>query len=65
MTERIYKCIAEVKIEGVPQDMQGEQMSLRNWLIHTGKYDYCYEEISDRALIEYMKEYRGKFLIEV
>ena len=39
-------------------------MNLRDWLIKTGKYDYFYEEISDKALIDYMKEYRGKFLIE-
>lgn len=58
-------CIAEVKMEGVPQGMHGECMNLRNWLIHTGKYDYSYEEISDRALIDYMKEYRGKVLVEV
>ena len=65
MTERIYKCISEVNIEGVPQGTIGECMNLRNWLIKTGKYEYLYEEISDKALISYMKEYRGKFLIEV
>ena len=65
MTERIYKCIAEVNIEGVPQGMIGEKMNLRDWLIKTGKYEYLYEEISDKALISYLKEYRGKFLIEV
>ena len=65
MTERIYKCFVEVKIEDVPQGMVGEQMNLRDWLIKTGKYEYLYEEISDKALVEYMKEYRGKYLIEV
>mgnify|MGYP003441772315 CR=1 FL=1 len=65
MTERIYKCISEVYIGGVPQGMHGECMNLRNWLMKTGKYDHLYEEISDRALVEYMKEYRGKYLIEV
>ena len=55
----------EVYVDGVPQGMEGECMNLRNWLIKTGKYNYLYEEISDKALIEYMKEYRGKFLIEV
>ena len=65
MTERIYKCCVEVNVEGVPQGMVGECMSLRDWLIKTGKYEYLYEEISDKALISYLKEYRGKFLIEV
>ena len=65
MTERIYKCYVEVYVDGVPQGMAGECMNLRNWLIKTGKYNYLYEEISDKALIDYMKEYRGKFLIEV
>ena len=65
MTERIYKCYVEVYVDGVPQGMVGECMNLRDWLIKTGKYDYFYEEISDKALIDYMKEYRGKFLIEV
>ena len=65
MTERMYKCISEVNIEGVPQGTIGECMNLRNWLMKTGKYDHLYEEISDKALVEYMKEYRGKYLIEV
>ena len=65
MTERIYKCISEVYVDGVPQGMEWECMNLRNWLMKTGKYDHLYEEISDRALVEYMKEYRGKYLIEV
>ena len=65
MTERIYKCIAEVKMEGVPQGMHGECMNLRNWLINTGKYDYSNEELSDRYLIDYMWECRGKVLEEV
>ena len=65
MTERIYKCISEVYVDGVPQGMVWECMNLRNWLMKTGKYDHLYEEISDRALIDYLREYRGKFLIEV
>ena len=65
MTERMYKCISEVYVDGVPQGMEWECMNLRDWLIKTGKYEYLYEEISDKALIDYMKEYRGKFLIEV
>ena len=65
MTERIYKCISEVNIGGVPQGTIGECMNLRNWLMNTGKYDFSYEEMIDRELVEYMKEYRGKYLIEV
>ena len=65
MTERIYKCISEVYIVGIPQGTKGECLNLRNWLMKTGKYDHLYEEISDKALISYLKEYRGKFLIEV
>ena len=65
MTERIYKCISEVYIGGIPQGMNGECMNLRNWLMKTGKYDHLYEEISDRALIDYLREYRGKILEEV
>ena len=65
MTERMYKCISEVYVDGVPQGMEWECMNLRNWLMKTGKYDNLYEEISDRALIDYLREYRGKILEEV
>lgn len=65
MTERIYKCISELYVHGVPQGVQGVCMNLRCWLMNTGKYDFSYEEMSDRQLVEYMKEYRGKYLIEV
>ena len=65
MTERIYKCIAEVKMEVVPQGMHGECMNLRNWLMNSGYYDYACEELSDRYLIDYMWEFRGKILEEV
>ena len=37
-------------------------MNLRNWLIETGRYEYSFEEASDGAIIEYMKEFRGKYL---
>lgn len=37
-------------------------MNLRNWLIETGRYEYSFEEASDNAIIEYMKEFRGKYL---
>lgn len=65
MTERMYKCISEVYVGGVPQGMQGECMNLRNWLMNTGYYDYACEELSDRYLIDYMWECRGKILEEV
>lgn len=65
MTERVYECIYERFIEGVPYGMLGVRMNLRNWLIETGRYEYSFEEASDNAIIEYMKEFRGKYLREV
>lgn len=62
MTERVYECIYERFIEGVPYGMLGVRMNLRNWLIETGRYEYSFEEASDNAIIEYMKEFRGKYL---
>lgn len=65
MTERVYECIYERFIEGVPYGMLGVRMNLRNWLIETGRYEYSFEDASDGAIIEYMKEFRGKYLREV
>lgn len=65
MTERVYECIYEMFIEGVPYGMLGVRMTLRNWLIETGRYEYSFEDASDNAIIEYMKEFRGKYLREV
>lgn len=65
MTERVYECIYERFIEGVPYGMLGVRMNLRNWLIETGRYEYSFEDASDNAIIEYMKEFRGKYLREV
>ena len=65
MTERVYECIYERFIEGVPYGMLGVRMNLRNWLIETGRYEYSFEDASDNAIIEYMKEFRGKYLSEV
>lgn len=65
MTERVYECIYERFIEGVPYGMLGVRMNLRNWLIETGRYEYSFEEASDNAIIEYMKEFRGKYLRDV
>lgn len=62
MTERVYECIYERFIEGVPYGMLGVRMNLRNWLIETGRYEYSFEDASDNAIIEYMKEFRGKYL---
>lgn len=65
MTERVYECIYERFIEGVPYGMLGVRMNLRKWLIETGRYEYSFEDASDNAIIEYMKEFRGKYLKEV
>ena len=65
MTERIYKCIREIYVDGVPQGLEGDQMSLRDWLIRTGVYDYSNEYLRDRSVIEYMHECKGKVLEEV
>lgn len=65
MTERVYECIYERFIEGVPYGMLGVRMNLRNWLIETGRYEYSFDDASDNAIIEYMKEFRGKYLREV
>ena len=62
MTERVYECIYEIHVEGVPYGMLGVRMNLRNWLIETGRYEYSFEDASDNAIIEYMKEFRGKYL---
>ena len=62
MTERVYDCIYERFIDGVPYGMLGVRMNLRNWLIETGRYEYSFEDASDNAIIEYMKEFRGKYL---
>ena len=40
-------------------------MNLRNWLMDTGYYNYACEKLSDRSIIDYMWECRGKVLEEV
>ena len=65
MTERVYECIYERFIEGVPYGMLGVRMNLRNWLMDTGYYNYACEKLSDRSIIDYMWECRGKVLEEV
>ena len=39
-------------------------MNLRNWLMNTGYYNYACEKLSDRSIIDYMWERRGKVLEE-
>lgn len=45
--------------------MLGEQKKLRDWLIITGIYDYSDEDLSDRELVEYIRQYKGNVLEEV
>lgn len=65
MTERVYECIYERFIEGVPYGMLGVRMNLRKWLIETGRYEYSFEESSDNLIINYIEAVRGKRLREV
>lgn len=65
MTERVYECIYERFIEGVPYGMLGVRMNLRKWLIETGRYEYSFEESSDNLIINYIETVRGKRLREV
>lgn len=62
MTERVYECIYERFIEGVPYGMLGVRMNLRNWLIETGRYEYSFEDASDGAILHYIQAVRGKYL---
>lgn len=65
MTERKYECYAEFWKYNIPQEMKGEVMTLREWLVNTGKYDYSFEQASDEDIVDYLKEFRGKYLREV
>lgn len=65
MTERVYECIYEKFIEGVPYGMLGARMNLRKWLIETGRYEYSFEDASDGAILNYIQAVRGKWLREV
>ena len=65
MTERVYECIYERFIEGVPYGMLGVRMNLRKWLIETGRYEYSFENASDNLIINYIEAVRGKRLREV
>ena len=65
MIERVYECIYERFIEGVPYGMLGARMNLRKWLIETGRYEYSFEDASDCAILNYIQSVRGKWLREV
>ena len=43
MTERKYECYSEFWKYGIPQEMDGEVMTLREWLIKTGTYSEGFE----------------------
>lgn len=62
MTERVYECIYERFIEGVPYGMLGVRMTLRNWLIETGRYEYYFEDACDGAILSYIQVVSGKYL---
>ena len=65
MTERKYECYAELWKFGIPQEMDGEVMTLREWLIKTGTYSKGFENKSDAFVIDYMRDIMGKYLREV
>ena len=65
MTERKYECYSELWKFGIPQEMDGEVMTLREWLIKTGTYSECFEDKSDEFVIDYMRDMMGKYLREV
>ena len=65
MTERKYECYAEFWKYGIPQDMDGEVMTLREWLKNTGTYSKGFEDKSDAFVVDYMRDIMGKYLREV
>ena len=65
MTERKYECYSEFWKFGIPQEMYGEVMTLREWLIKTGTYSEGFEDKSDEFVIDYMRDIMGKYLREV
>ena len=65
MTERKYECYSELWKFGIPQEMDGEVMVLREWLIKTGTYSESFETKSDAFVIDYMRDIMGKYLREV
>ena len=65
MTEHKYECYSELWKFGIPQEMDGEVMVLREWLIKTGTYSESFETKSDAFVIDYMRDIMGKYLREV
>ena len=65
MTESKYECYSEFWKSGIPQEMDGEVMTLREWLIKPGTYSEGFEDKSDEFVIDYMREIMGKYLREV
>lgn len=62
MTERKYECYAEFWKYGIPQDMDGEVMTLREWLIKMNAYEIHFEDASDKSVIDYIYYEFGKRL---
>ena len=65
MTESKYECYSEFWKYGIPQEMDGEVMTLREWLIKTGTYSDGFEDKSDEFVVEYTRDIMGKYLREV
>ena len=65
MTESKYECYSEFWKYGIPQEMDGEVMTLREWLIKTGTYSKGFEDKSDEFVVDYMRYIMGKYLREV
>lgn len=65
MTETKYECYSEFWKYGIPQEMDGEVMTLRECLIKTGTYSEGFEDKSDEFVVDYMRDIMGKYLREV
>ena len=65
MTEKRYTCYAEFWKCGVPQEMDGETMTLLEWLEKTERLASTFEHASDEDIIDYMRDVKGKYLREV
>lgn len=62
MTERKYECYSEFWKYGIPQEMSGEVMTLREWLIKMNAYEIHFEDASDKSVIDYIYYEFGKRL---
>ena len=68
MTEKIYTCYAEFWKYGVPDNMKGQSMTLMEWLLKTGKSkkaDYSFKNADDEDVIDFLRQFRGKYLVDV